>query len=87
MIGRNVLIEVVEQRGALPCMRGHKVGDMFDFNTERGKLCPCALNSLSPFIHALRYGGDDLPVNRVHGDFRYSCIDPETTMVYRLSVK
>jgi len=87
MKSRNVIIELIERRGEYPCMRGHKVGDVFDFEVDRGKLCPIALNALSPFIHALRYGAEELPVSRVHGDYRYCCTDPEVGNVYRLSTK
>lgn len=87
MNSRNVIIELVEKRGEHSCIRGHKVGDVFDFEVDRGKLCPITLNALSPFIHALRYGGENLPVSRVHGDYRYSCTDPDVGNVYRLSVK
>ena len=31
-----IKITLVEQKGTSPCHRGHKVGDVFDFDTERG---------------------------------------------------
>lgn len=87
MARQNVLIEMVEKRGEHTCVCGHKVGDVFDFQTERGKLCSVAMNALYPYISALRFGAAELPVNPVHGDFRYCCPDPEVGNVFRLSVK
>lgn len=45
-----IKITLVEQKGTCPCHRGHKVGDTFDFDTERGKLCPMAAHVLFPMI-------------------------------------
>ena len=35
-----ILITLVDKKGEYPCHRGHKIGDSFDFDTERGKICP-----------------------------------------------
>ena len=45
-----IKITIVDQKGNCPCHRGHKVGDIFDFDTERGKLCPMAAHVLFPMI-------------------------------------
>lgn len=65
MSSRNIMIEMVEKQGEHACMCGHMVGDVFDFTTDRGKLCSVAMNALYPYISALRFGGDSLPVNPV----------------------
>lgn len=48
---------MVDKKGELVCHRGHKVGDSWDFDTERGALCPMAAHVAFPFIDILRYGG------------------------------
>ena len=53
-----IKITLVERKGTCPCHRGHKVGDTFDFDTERGKLCPMAAHVLFPMIYILRYCGE-----------------------------
>lgn len=35
-----IRITLVERRGPKGCHRGHRPGDSFDFDTERGALCP-----------------------------------------------
>ncbi len=72
-----IKITLVEQKGKCPCHRGHKVGDTFDFDTERGKLCPMALHVLFPMIDILRYGGK-LPSDK------FCCPDVNTINVFQI---
>jgi len=72
-----IKITLVEQKGKFPCHRGHKVGDTFDFDTERGKLCPMALHVLFPMIDVLRYGG------KLQSD-RFCCPDVDTINVFKI---
>ena len=44
----NIRITLVERRGPRGCHRGHQPGDSFDFDTERGQLCPMAMHVASP---------------------------------------
>ena len=52
-----ITLTLVEKKGAGVCHHGHKVGDTFDFDTERGRLCPMALHTAFPYVDILRYGG------------------------------
>jgi len=81
-----IQIELVEHKGAYGCHRGHQVGDMYDFEEERGKLCPMAMHALFPYIDILRYGGS-LPPGREHGDIRVCCPDPDVVNVFRLNLE
>ncbi|MGN0402217.1 MAG: TIGR04076 family protein [Acetatifactor sp.] len=49
---------IIDPKGAKGCHRGHKIGDSFDFDTERGKLCPMAMHVAFPYVDILRYGGE-----------------------------
>ena len=53
-----IKITLIDRKGNTPCHRGHKVGDSFDFDTERGKLCPMAMHVAFPYVDILRYGGE-----------------------------
>lgn len=53
-----IRITLVERRGPRGCHRGHRPGDSFDFDTERGLLCPMAMHVAFPYIDILRYGGE-----------------------------
>ena len=52
-----IKITLIDRKGDCPCHRGHKIGDSFDFDTERGQLCPMAAHVAFPYIDILRYGG------------------------------
>ena len=52
-----IRLTLIDRKGAHPCHRGHKIGDSFDFDTQRGKLCPMACHVAFPYIDILRYGG------------------------------
>lgn len=79
-----IKITLADRLGSCGCHHGHKVGDCFDFDTERGKLCPMALHVAFPYIDILRYGGK-VPCSK-SGDIRFCCPDPDVINVFRLEV-
>ena len=76
---------LVEKKGAGACHHGHKVGDTFDFDTERGRLCPMALHVAFPYVDILRYGGT-LPA-RADGTFAFCCPDADVLNIFRIDVE
>lgn len=72
-----IKITLVEQKGESPCHRGHRIGDSFDFDEERGKICPLAMHALFPMVDILRYGGT-LPSDR------FCCPDVDTINVFKI---
>ena len=52
-----ITLTLVDQLGTQGCHRGHKPGDTFDFDTQRGELCPMAMHVAFPYVDILRYGG------------------------------
>ena len=50
-----IKITLIDRKGKHGCHRGHKIGDSFDFDTERGQLCPMAMHVAFPYIDILRY--------------------------------
>lgn len=52
-----IRITLIDQKGTVGCHRGHKIGDSYDFDTERGNLCPMAMHVAFPYVDILRYGG------------------------------
>ena len=81
----SIQITLVDRKGPRGCHRGHKVGDTFDFDTERGRLCPTAMHVAFPYIDILRYGGT-LPTGK-DGDFRFCCPDADVINIFKLEVK
>lgn len=78
-------ISVIDRKGECPCHRGHKVGDCFDFDTERGKICPMAMHVAFPYIDILRYGGN-LP-DEPEGTATFCCPDPKTINVFKIEIE
>ena len=79
-----ITLTLVERVGSHGCHRGHKIGDTFDFDTQRGELCPMAMHVAFPYVDILRYGGQ-LPSGS-QGDFRFCCPDADVINVFRIDV-
>ena len=52
-----IRITLIDQKGTVGCHRGHKIGDCYDFDTERGKLCPMAMHVAFTYVDILIYVG------------------------------
>ena len=77
-----IRITLVERRGECHCHRGHKVGDSFDFDTERGALCPMAAHVAFPYIDILRYGGE--PPRARSGEVLFCCPDSDVMNIFKI---
>ena len=77
-----IKITLIDQKGPHGCHRGHKVGDTFDFDTERGKICPMAMHVAFLYIDILRYGGE-MP-NQEKGTAIFSCPDVDTLNIFKV---
>ena len=77
-----IRITLVERLGNSACHRGHKVGDSFDFDTERGKLCPMACHVAFPYVDIMRYGGE--PPRARNGEVRFCCPDSDVINVFKI---
>ena len=77
-----IKLTLVERRGEYGCQRGHKVGDTFDFDTERGKLCPMAMHVAFPYVDKLRYGGKVPKAS--NGEIRFCCPDSDVVNVFKI---
>ena len=80
-----ITLTLVERVGSHGCHRGHRPGDTFDFDTQRGELCPMAMHAAFPYVDILRYGGR-LPAGS-HGDVRFCCPDADVINVFRIDVE
>ncbi len=78
-----IKITVKERKGTKNCHRGHTVGDSYDFDTERGKICPMVMHVLFPVIDILRYGGS-LPGDGCSHKGLFACPDPDVLLVFEV---
>ena len=76
-----IRITVTGRLGKMGCHRGHNVGDSFDYDTERGLICPMAMHCAFPYIDILRYGGI-LP-GQEEGVAEFCCSDADVALVFR----
>ncbi len=79
-----IRITCVERKGPCPCHRGHKEGDSWDFDTERGKICPMVMHVAFPYIDILRYGGEIPQKGMEKGTCLFCCPDVETINVFKI---
>ena len=79
-----IRLTVVDRLGPKGCHRGQKVGDTFDFDTERGQVCPMAMHVAFPYIDILRYGGR-IP-GQPEGPAVFCCPDVDTINVFKVEV-
>ncbi len=79
-----IRVTVVDQLGECSCHHGHKPGDVFDYDRDRGALCPMAANVGFPYIDILRYGGQ-VPGND-HDTVEFCCPERETLNVFRAEI-
>lgn len=80
-----VTLTVVDRLGKHGCHHGHNIGDSFDFDTDRGKLCSMAMHVAFPYVDILRYGGS-LPKDE-NGEMRFSCPDADVLNIFRIDVE
>lgn len=75
-----IRVSCVDQLGACRCHHGHKPGDVFDFDRDRGKMCAMACHVGFPYIDILRYGGT-APGNEP-GTAKFCCPEVDTLNVW-----
>ena len=77
-----IKLTLIDRKGPVPCHRGHKIGDTYDFDTERGKVCPMAMHVAFPYIDILRYGGK-IP-GQSEGMAVFCCPDVDTLNIWKI---
>lgn len=77
-----ITIRLIDQKGHMGCHHGHQIGDVFDFDTDRGSLCPMAMHVAFPYVDILRYGGT--PPRRPDGSVVFCCPDVDVINVFQI---
>jgi len=85
MSRKKIKLTLIDKIGEGGCHHGHKIGDTFDFDEDRGKLCPMAMHAAFPYVDILRYGGE-LPLSK-ENDIRFCCPDADVINVFRIDVE
>jgi uncharacterized repeat protein (TIGR04076 family) len=79
-----IKLEITDIQGDGTCPRGHKVGDVFSFPNDIGKLCQSAYNSIYPTIRVMQSGGS-FPWFKDPNTHERCCPDPVRPVVIRIS--
>lgn len=45
-----IKITCIDRLGKCPCHRGHRPGDSWDFDKDRGEICPMVMHVAFPYI-------------------------------------
>ena len=88
MSRKQILITLVDTRGekgSVGCGHRHRIGDSWDFDLQRGDLCPMAFHVAFIYADILRYGGQ-VPGNP-KGTALFSCPDPKVLNIFKIEVK
>lgn len=80
----SIRITLVERRGKRGCSRGHRIGDSWDYDTQRGELCPMAMHTAFVYADILRCGG--VIPHQKPGEGYFSCPDPDTLNIFKIEV-
>ncbi len=77
-----IRITLIERRGHKGCSRGHRIGDSWDYDTERGAICPFVMHTAFVYADILRYGGK---MSENEPDVaRFCCPDPDVLNIFRI---
>ena len=77
-----IKISLVDKKGPRGCHHGHQIGDSWDWDTERGYLCPMAQHVAFPYVDILRYGGQ-LP-SKEKDFICFCCPDVDVINVFQI---
>ena len=83
MTNYKIKLEIKDILGDKTCPRGHKVGEVFSYPEDVGKLCQSAYNSIFPTICVMHSGGSyPWYENNKHSR---CCPDPKRPVVIEIS--
>ena len=78
-----IKLTLIEKKESGVCHYHHEIGDAFDFDTERGLMCPMALHTAFPYIDILRYGGS-IPGEVNSDTCIFCCPDARVINVFKI---
>lgn len=79
-----IKLTITDRRGNMGYHRAHKVGDVFNYDKDRGKIYPMAMHCAFPYIDILIYGGS-LP-GQEKGTAEFCCSDADVITVFKAEI-
>jgi uncharacterized repeat protein (TIGR04076 family) len=81
---RRITIEVVDILGTGKCSMSQKVGDMYRYPEDRGKMCPHSFHVLFPWILMMEAGGNFESADWEPDTVTMGCSDYRHQVVYKI---
>ncbi|MCI1751248.1 TIGR04076 family protein [Megasphaera cerevisiae] len=78
-----ITLKLIDKKGSGKCHHNHLIGDSFDFDTDRGRLCPMVLHVAFPYIDILRYGGK-IPLSLIYNKVVVCCPDADVINIFEI---
>ena len=80
-----VRIEVIDILGTGECSMGQKVGEVYSYPEDRGKMCPSSFHSLIPWIMVMQSGGTYSFFKDDGNSMTLGCPDYKHQVVYKIT--
>ncbi len=87
MASYKVRIEVIDIQNQGECSMGQKIGDIYDYPEDRGKMCPSSFYILYPWIMVMESGGSFTESGDGSDFMTVGCSDYRHQVVYKISRK
>ena len=81
----NVMIEVIEILGDGKCSMEQKIGDVYNYPEDMGKMCPSAFYVMYPLIVALQLGASHPSFGDNGNSTTIGCTDYRHQVVYKIT--
>ena len=80
-----ITIQVIDILGTGECSMGQKVGEVYNYPEDRGKMCPSSIHSLIPWIKVMQSGGTYSFFKDDGNSVTLGCPDYEHQVVYKIT--
>lgn len=84
MSKRKITIEVIDVLGTGKCSMNQKVGDVYRYPEDRGKMCPYSFHILFPWILVMLTGGTFESSEQERDAMTMGCSDYRHQVVYKI---
>ncbi|QAT43013.1 TIGR04076 family protein [Aminipila luticellarii] len=78
-----IILRMIDKKENGVCHYGHKIGDTFDFDKDRNRMCPMMVHTAFPYIDILRYGGS-VPGGANPDTCKFCCPDADVINVFEI---
>lgn len=85
VVKRKVSIEVINILNDGECSMGQKIGDVYQYPEDRGKMCPSSFYILYPWIQVMLSGGSYTETGDGSDFMTVGCSDYRHQVVYKIS--